>query len=75
MDRDLPWTEAPRKRSPRQRPPWKETPSGQRPLLAQRPPRQRPSLDKDQDPPVERQTPVKTLPSQTSFAGGKYADY
>ena len=31
-------------------------------------PRQRPP---GQRPPVDRQTPVKTLPSQTSFAGGK----
>ena len=41
-------------------PPWEETHSGQRPP--------------GQTPPVDRQTLVKTLLSQTSFADGKYID-
>ena len=31
-----------------------------------------PSIQWGRRPPVDRQTPVKTLPSQISFAGGKY---
>ena len=59
LDRDFPRTE-----TPRQRPPETETP-GQRP-----PPIEAP-LGQRLRPPVDRQTPVKTQPSQTSFAGGK----
>ena len=69
LDRDsLPWTETPS--------PWKETPHTETPWTeppGQRPPGQRspwtetppPSLGRD--PPMDRQTPVKTLLSQTSF--------
>ena len=46
--------------------PWTETPRQR--LPGQRPPDREPP---DRDPTVDRQTPVKTLPSQTSFAGGK----
>ena len=55
-DRGLPWTETPWTETPRQR------------LPGQRPPDREPP---DRDPTVDRQTPVKTLPLQTSFAGGK----
>ena len=70
LDRDPPWTETPLgQRPPLDRdPPWTETPLGQRPPLDRDP------LDRDplnRGPPVDRQTPVKTLRLQTSFAGGK----
>ena len=48
---------------PGQRPPWTETP------LDREPSRQRPPWTENS--PVDRQTPAKTLPSQTLFAGGK----
>ena len=48
-----PWTEMPRQRPPGQKPPWIETPR-------QRPPLDGDPLDRDRDPPVDRQTPVKT---------------
>ena len=79
LDRDPPWTKTtsgqrppldrdPQDRNPsEQRHPWTETP-GQRPP-GQRPLRQRPSGQRP-PPPVDRQTPVKTLPSQTSFTHG-----
>ena len=51
-------------RDPLDRAPWTETPWTEIPLD-----RDSPSLP-GQRPPVDRQTPVKTLPSQTSFAGG-----
>ena len=56
IDRDPPWTETP----------WTEPP-GQSPQDRDPPPDGNP-LDRDR--PMNRQTPVKLLPSQTSFADG-----
>ena len=39
------------------------------------PPEWRPPWTETETPPVDRQTPVKTLPSQTSFAAGKNLHY
>ena len=46
--------------TPGQKSPWTETPWTETPL--------------DRDPPVDRQAPVKTLPSQTSFADGNKSE-
>ena len=63
---------------PGQRPPWTETPQTETPWtdtpLNRHPPDRDPSGQR-QDPPVDRQTPVKTLPSQTSFVGGNNVIY
>ena len=66
----------------KERPPGQRSPGTEISLTetpGQRPPGQRPPLDRDlldrdplnRGPPVDRQTPVKTLRLQTSFAGGK----
>ena len=69
-------------RDPLDRDPLDRDPLTETPLLDRDPPdRDLPTenpLDRDphpvdRDPPVDRQTPVKTLPSQTSFPGGKNA--
>ena len=65
LDRDpLPLDRDPIYRDPLDRATWAETPWTEITLDRDSPP----SLDRD--PPVDRQTPVKTLPSQTSFVGG-----
>ena len=58
--------------SPWQRPPWTKTSMDRNPP-GQKPPGQRPP-GQGTPPPVVRQTPVKTLPSQTLFAGGNNVD-
>ena len=66
LNRDPSWTETPLDRDPpppRQRLPCTETPSGQRSPWTETP------LERDSLL-VDRQTPVKALPSQTSFACG-----
>ena len=71
LDRDPPgqrpqWTDTPLDRDPLDRdPPWTETPLDRDPLVRD------PPWIETPPPTVDRQTPVKTLPSQTSFAGGK----
>ena len=57
LDRDPPGQRPP----PRTETPWTETPNGQRPPWKE-----------TETSPMDKQTPVKTLPSQTSLAGGKY---
>ena len=64
LDRDPPGQRPPGQRPFRAETPLDREPPGQRlpPPLDREPPGKRP--------PADRQTPVKTLPSQTSFAGG-----
>ena len=83
LDRDPPWTETPSHRDPpgQRPPPWTETPLDRHPPPTGQTPPHRTDTPLDRDPsgqrgrdrdrPVDRQSPVKTLPSQTSFAGSK----
>ena len=54
---------------PGQRPPWTETHWTKNPLDREPLDRDPPGMETETTP-VDRQTPVKTLPSETSFAGG-----
>ena len=63
-ERNPPWTAAPGEKHPPpdRNTPWTETPQIETP--------QTENPWTETPPSVDRQTPVKTLPSETSFAGG-----
>ena len=75
LDRNTPRQRLLRDRDPAgQRPPWTETPLDRDPPVQRLPGQRSPWIEipiPSTDTPPDRQTVVKTLPSKTSFAGGK----